>query len=115
RALRHQPAMARSHLRALAALPDRTAALEVHRDLVASAVEMLGVRGAGPEDGMENRRRTAVLARNGQTELGDRPAVPLLHVLGLDVVDVHQWILERHGDGQSTLAPESLMTLSYLS
>src|SRR5262245_21567052 len=111
---RHQAAVPWAHPGAFVALPDGPVALEINRDLVATAVEMLGVGRARPEDGMEERRGAAVLPGNRQPELGDRPALPLLHVLRLHVVDVHEGVAQRHV-GQSSFAPESLITRSYLS
>ena len=60
--------MAGADLGALVALADRAVALEIDGDLGTAAVQVLGVRRAGPEDGVKHRRVAAVLAGDGQPE-----------------------------------------------
>jgi hypothetical protein len=111
RPLGHETAVACADLGALVPLPDGAVALQINGDLVAVAMEVSGVRGAGPEDGVEEGGGAPVPARDGQPELGDGPALSLLHVLGTDVVNVHQRILQGHGTPHSTLMFASFTTL----
>ena len=85
----HAPAVTGTHLGALGALSHDAMTLEVHGDLVAAAVQVLRVRRPRPEYRVENRGAAAVLPRDRQAELGNRPAFALLHVLGVDGVDVN--------------------------
>ena len=87
---RHQPAMAGANLGALITLTDDAVTVDVNRNFIASAVQMLGVRGAGTENRMKNGGCTAVRAGYRQTKLRDCPAVTFLHVFGDDVGDVDE-------------------------
>jgi hypothetical protein len=89
--------MARANLGALGTLSDNAMALEVDGDFVAFAMQVLGVGRTRPEYGVEYGGAAPMLARDRQAEFRNRPAFALLHVLGLDVVNVHEGILERHG------------------
>src|SRR5262249_15013817 len=93
----HQAAVTSADFRALRSLPDDAMTLEIDGDLVAAAVQMLGVPGPRPKNRVENGRGAAIPPRDRQPELGNRPALAFLHVLGTDIVDVHQRILESHG------------------